>query len=242
MNRRTAWAILWLGIVLCGCATTPRLAPVRSGESVAIVVTRSPQADGVTRIRNQALGNDMSTGIGSGMVVGGLWGLSCGPFAPLCVPLGAAAGAITGTVAGAAVGMTGALSDDKSAQLRDRLNRAQQSHDLLEELRANVTERAHKHWTLSTDPSATTVTVELQDILLTSTRDEHIGFVLHVLVIVRPSSAQQPNSAKQKRYEYVGPFSSLTVWLDERSDFLDTSFTAALQQIATQIVSELAVN
>ncbi|WP_372528904.1 hypothetical protein [Piscinibacter sp.] len=241
MNVRGAGATLWL-CILSSCATSPQITPIRSGESVAIVVAMSPQADGVIKIRNQALGKDMSTGAGSGMVVGGLWGLVCGPFAPLCVPIGAAAGAATGTAAGAVVGVTGALSEEKATLLRDRLGRLRQSHDLLDELRSNVVDRAHKHWTVISDPSGSLLTVELYDMQLTSTRDERISFSLRVLVTVQTNGAQHQSAPTQKLYEYVGPFSNLAVWMDERSDFLDTSLSSASQQIAAQIVSELALN
>ncbi len=241
MTLRVAGATVWLGI-LSGCATSPQIIPIRSGESIAIVVAMSPQADGVIKIRNQAMGNDMSTGAGSGMVVGGLWGLVCGPFAPLCIPMGAAAGAATGTAAGALVGVTGALSEEKATQLRDRLSRLRQSHDLLDELRSNITDRARKHWTVISDLSGTSLTVELHDMQLTSTRDERIRFSLRVLVTVQTTGAQKPSAPMQKLYDYVGPFSNLAVWMDERSDFLDTSLSSASQQIAAQIVSELALN
>jgi hypothetical protein len=235
--------MLWLCALcmLCGCATGPQFTPIRTGETVALVFVPSPPGDGVVRIHNQALGNDMSAGAGSGILVGGLWGLTCGPLAVLCVPLGAATGALTGTAAGAAAGVTGALSDEKAALLRDRLSRVRASHDLLDELRTNVTDRARGHWNLTADASKFIVTVELQDLLLTSTRDERIGLIVRVRVNVQPSAARQPVTPKQTLYEYVGPLSSLAVWLDERSDFLDTSLRSASQQIAAQFVSELAV-
>jgi hypothetical protein len=63
-----------------------------------------------------------------------------------------------------------------------------------------------------------------------------------VLVTVQKDGAMQKPPSPQKLYEYMGPFSSLAVWMDERSDFLDTSLSSASQQIAAQIVSELALN
>jgi hypothetical protein len=241
INRRTICATVWLGM-LGGCSTPPQITPIRRDESVAIVVVRSPQGNGVIEISNQALGNDTAVGAGSGAVVGGLYGLTCGPLALFCVPLGALAGAIYGTVGGAAVGVTGALSEENAALVRDRLSRVQQSHDLLNELRKNVTDSARKRWNLSVDPSATVVTVELQDMRVTSTRGERVGLTVRVLVTVRPSGSPPQTAPKQMLYEYVGAFSSLAVWLDEGSDLLDTSLSSATQQIATQIVSELALN
>ena len=228
--------------LLYGCATPPQITPIRAGEPLAIVVVGRSPADGTIKIRNQALGDGITAGSSSGAIAGGLLGLGCGPLAIVCVPLAAMAGGATGLVAGAAVGVTGELSEEKSAQLRQRLRRLRESHDPLDELRDQITERARKHWRLTTDQTQALITIELQDLLLTSTRDERIGFVMRVMVTVRPSAAQQTQAPTQKLYEYVTPLSSLAIWLDERSDFLATSFSGAHQQIAAQIVAELATN
>ena len=236
---RPAGAALGLAM-LYGCAGPPQIGPIRSGESVAIVVVAA-QEDGVTPIRNLALGSGISTGASSGAVVGGLWGLACGPFAILCIPLTAMAGSISGLGLGAAVGAGGALSDEKAAQLRARLERVRQAHDLLAELRRNLTERAGRYWSLGADPAAAQINVELQDLQLTSTREEQIGLILRVRVSLRAGAGSAPPTpTKEKTYEYIGPVSSLAVWLDERSDFLDTTLSSAAQQLAAQIVSELA--
>ena len=202
----------------------------------------SPQAKGVTNVRNDALGNDMLVGVGSGALAGGLWGLSCGPFAALCVPLGAAAGFVTGAAAGAVVGVTGELSENKISQLRARFIRMQQTHALLTELQSNLIDRARGLWNLTSEPPTTVVTVELQDLLLTSTRDERVSCVVLVQVAVQPGGADRAASTRQKLYEYVGPFSSLALWLDEASPTTDTCFSSASQNIAAQIISDLAGN
>lgn len=230
----------WCLAALAACTTTPPIRPIPVGAPVTIVVTAGRQTDGAVEIRNQAVGHGMSAGAGSGAVVGGLWGLACGPFAPLCIPVLAAAGAITGTAAGAAVGVTGALPDDKAAQLRERWGRLRQSHDVLEELRRNVTERAGRHWTVVSDTSGSVLTLELQRMDLTSTRDERIGLWMQVLVTVRATGVAAGNAPLQKTYDYESPLSSLSAWLDERGDLLDTTLTSATQQLAAQIVAEVA--
>jgi hypothetical protein len=118
----------------------------------------------------------------------------------------------------------------------------QQSHSLQAELQKNVTDRAQKYWKLGTDQSAALVTVELQDLLLSSKRDEHINCAIRVLVSVQRGVAKDSKTTEQKMYQYVAPTSSLSIWLDESNDFIDTVLTNASQQIATQIVSDLASN
>jgi hypothetical protein len=234
---------LTLGLrLLAGCAGTPVLKPIPNGTPVAIVVARAPTAGEPVPISNRAIGEGVSTGAGSGSVIGGLWGLACGPFAPLCIPIGAAAGAITGTAAGAVVGLGGALSDAQAAQLRDRLSRARQSHDVLEDLRGHVTDRARKHWPANARPSDAEVTLEVQEVQLASTRDERVSLSLQVVVTVLRKGPGPIPPPDRKVFAYTGPFTALAVWLDEGSDFIDTSLSTASQQLAAEIVSELALN
>ena len=240
-NGRALWPAVALTL-LGGCATAPQLAPIGKGEPVAMFVVRGPQNEGLVKIHNLSQVDNARVGAGAGAVIGGLFGVSCGPWVTICMPAFASIGAAYGGLAGAAVGVTGALTEDQAARVRDRLTRAQQSHDLLDELRTSVTDRARKHWDLVSDPSATVVTVELQDVSLTSTRDERVGLTVRVVVSVRPSGSPPETAQKQKHYEHVGALSSLAVWLDEGSDLLDTSLSSATQKLATQIVSDLALN
>ena len=105
----------------------------------------------------------------------------------------------------------------------------------------NVNERALKVWTPGTDASAPVVRIELQDLQLASTRDERVRCEVRVRVVVE-NRADKAAPPKEKVYDYVGPFSSLAVWLDENSDFVDTSLTSASHQIAAQIISDLTVH
>lgn len=237
-GKRIAFATLLVG-ALVGCATTPQIAPVPRGESVSIVVVTGPKATGEISIRNQALGQNATAGGGSGVVVGALYGLTCGPLAVLCVPLGAVVGAVTGSAAGAAIGLTGALSEDNATKVRARLIRVQQTHDVIDELGRDVTQRAGLQWNLKSAAPGYLMSVELQDIRLTSTRDERISFVVSALVRVRPAGIKQQAGTNEKVFEYVGPFVSLAEWLDEGSDVLVGNLSVASRQLALQIVSEL---
>ena len=212
---------------------------IQNAKPVSILVSQHQYGNGPINIRNEAIGAGISAGVGTGLVAGGLWGLACGPFAVLCMPLGAITGAVIGTAAGAAVGVTGGLSDDKATRLRERLGRLQASHPLVDELQRNLNVRALKYWTLAPDSAVNVVTIELQGLELMSTRDEPIRCAVRVLVSVKSSGSGRSTAPNKKQYEYLGAYSALAVWLDEGSDFVDTSLSSASQQIAAQIVSDL---
>jgi hypothetical protein len=247
MNKQIMGAIL-VFYLLIGCAA-PQITPIPRGEPISIEFTRSPKADGVIDIRNEDLGSNAKTGAGTGAtggaVAGAIAGLTCGPFFIFCAPVFATAGAVVGTAAGAGVGagvaIMGELSNEKAAQLRDRVGRVQQSHSLLSELQKNVNDRAQKYWKLGTDQSAALVTIELQDLQLSSMRNEQINCTIRVLLSVQRAVAKDSKTTEQKMYQYVAPTSTLSIWLDESSDFIDTLLTSASQQIAAQIVSDLAM-
>ena len=225
--------------LLSACASGPSLPTIQNAETVSVLVTQSPTDSGPIAVHNEAIGTGVSAGLGTGFVAGGLWGLACGPFAVLCMPLGAITGAVAGTAAGAAVGVTGALADDKAARLRERLGRLQASHSLVDELQRNVNVRAVKYWQLGSGPAVTVVNIELQALELMSTRDEQIRCAIRVLVSVKSPGSGQSMPADKKKYEYLGAYSALSVWLDDSSDFVDTSLSSASQQIAAQIVADL---
>ena len=249
MNIRTV-PVLALAF-LYGCASTPKLPHIASGEPVSIVVVISPKSNGENSFQNDAFGSDVGKGAGSGALAGGLYGLSCGPLLILCVPFGAAVGAIAGSAGGAAASVDGVLSKEQADLLVARLLRLNEQRDQLAELESHITDRAGRYWDLNTEHPTHVVNVEVQDLILGSTHGDQVRSILRVLVSVRKtgepparttSKKTSKKKPKTKQYEYVGPYASVAVWLDEDSDFVDTSLSSAIQQISTQIVSDLAVN
>ena len=87
MNTQTVCAGLALAL-LSACAAVPGLPTIQNVETVSILVTRTEKPSAPIAIRNEAIGIGVSAAVGTGLVAGGLWGLACGPFAVLCVPLG----------------------------------------------------------------------------------------------------------------------------------------------------------
>jgi len=160
------------------------------------------------------------------------------------VPFGAAVGAIAGGAAGAVVGTAGNLSAEQASQLRDRMLRWNESHDKLAELTTNLNDRAARYWDLTSTEPQTTVSVEVQNLILASTHADQVRAILQVSVTVKKKSDKPIVNGKApvvKDYEYASPYASLDVWLDDKSDFADTSISSAIQQISSQIISDLAM-
>ena len=222
--------------LLVGCAT-PLVTPIPRGEALSLVFTRTA-VDEATSIQNLSLGANAKTGAGAGAVAGALSGLSCGPWAIFCVPAGMLVGSLAGWGGGAVVGLTGVLAEEKARSIRERLTRAMQSHELWTELRDNVTQRASKLWDLSAPSPTHVLTVQLQSVALTSTRSDFIGLVVRVQTQLGRDKGGQHEALGEKVFEFAPEASPLAIWLDERSDFVDTLITSCSQQLAAQIVAE----
>lgn len=241
------WAVLPLACVvlvalaaLTGCAAQQNIKP---NASVAIAVSHAPGWPGAGKVKNESVGGsspEALAGAGAGALAGGAWGLACGPLAALCVPLGVVAGADLGVLAGWAVGTTAALPEDKADQLRDRVTRALQSHDLRSALETEVVDRATNHWNVNSGLPTVTVDVELRELVVSSTRDERIRCAVKVAVTVRDGDISQPRQGVLRVYEYVSPYGSLASWLDEGSGLVEANLAGASRHLATQIVSGLA--
>jgi hypothetical protein len=228
--------------LLGGCATTPHVVPIDQGTPVAFVVVMSPP-EGKTAVHNIAVVNDAGTGAMTGATAGALSGLLCGPAFFICSPFGALIGAGAGGVAGAAAGAAESLPKDKAAQLDDRLRRLQQSVDPMLELRADVLDKAGKHWELTDDTSGKVVILEVQSLYLTAEHNKNIKLVMQVLVSQRTGeSGTSAKTATPQRFLVVTQGNSLAAWLDERSDLPEAQLRTACQQMATQVISQLAFN
>jgi hypothetical protein len=225
-------------LLLGACAGPQRLPPVPEGSPLTLVVGPDASAAGRLSIGNDSIGKDAVTGAGSGMLAGGLSGLSCGPFAFLCVPAGMLVGATAGSVAGGMFGLATGMSNEQVLALRERLQRHRQTYDPVAELRNQLVVRVGKRWRMEDTPPATRMTVQLQELRLGSTRDGRIRFDLMADVTQQPADGSEPST---KTYTFNGPYSELALWMDERSDFLDTSLNSAVQQLASQIVAEMAL-
>ena len=242
MAHRTARLLaLCIATLATGCAGVRPLERLPDGDSLSIVVV-APSDGAPVKIRNRSVGQGMATGAPTGGVIGGLAGLSCGPLAFLCVPVFAGVGAVTGTAGGAAIGAAGALPPAKVARLRERLDGWRQSHDIVEELRTNVAERAGRRWNLNAPAPNWELRIEWQQFELTSTHSELIGLTARAQASLRrlTDGASPPVAVALKPIVYTAAPADIDIWLDDRSDFLDTVLANCNQQIAARVVSEIS--
>ncbi len=238
MSSRIA-SVFLLSILLVACASAPSLKAIPAGGNVSIFVVASQKFSGTVDVHNTAVTNAVGVGGGAGTLAGGMWGLTCGPWAPFCVLGGAGLGMVSGGVAGMAVGATGALSQEKVDLVKVRLLTFEQSHPLQVELKRQLEERAQNYWTLKPESSAPLLMVELQEMKVDATWDEQLRLVFRIHVSQRETTTSRELVKYQKSYEHATPYSAMAAWLDEKNDLLDTSFNNAMQQLAAQVIVDL---
>jgi len=230
-------------VLVSGCASAPKLDQIPNGETVSIVVAESPTADRQSELINDTVGKDMGIGAGGGALSGVIYSGICGPFIMACLPIFATTGAVMGGVAGGVVSTTSDLSAEQATQLRDRVLRLNESHDQLAELASNINDRVASYWDLnSTDPQ-TRVWVWMQNLKFATARGDQVRAILQVNVMVLRKSDKPPGTVPVVwAYEYSSPFADLDEWLDDESDFADTSISSAIRQISSEIVSDLSIS
>ena len=86
------------------------------------------------------------------------------------------------------------------------------------------------------------IAIQVMDLQLRSTRDEQIRLAVRVAASVHPSSGRHAKTPTQKQYAYLSPYSSLSAWLDESNEVIDTTLTAASEEVAAQIISDLMLH
>lgn len=236
--RQRVWTVLALAGALCGCASGPLPGLIHRGETVSVRVTQPPSTEPIA-IKNGAMGKGLGRGAAAGGLAGGLWGLACGPFAVLCVPVGAGIGALTGTASGAVVGAAGALSSERAALVRSRWDAAQETRPLADDLRARITEQAARTWKLGAEPAAVSVDFEVRTVSLTSTRDVQIGLYVGVAATVRRAGDPPGTAPEERFFEFEAEPIRFDTWMDPQGAYLDTLLTNCSQQLAGRIVGEL---
>lgn len=242
VNQPAARALAAIALLaLGGCTTTTRLAPLAGKAPVAFVVAQAPPAQDAAAVHDTALHDKSGSGAKIGTTTGALLGLACGPFFVICVPAGALTGAAAGGIAGVAIGVATTLPRETVSQLNDRLQRLQRSHDPVILLRTDVLDQARTHWEIADDTSNRVVTLEVHGLFLTSTSRDRIALVMQVLVHTHDGMlGNNPKRVTQKSFEWVSKESSLETWLDENSDVPAVNLRNACQQVAAEVVSELA--
>ena len=227
-----------LSVMLIACAT-PRLGTLKVGDEIEIAAATEKEADSRVDISNKVIGQDAHAGALGGASAGAIAGLFCGPWSPICVPLGAMVVGFGGGAVGAIAGIAESLPREARDQLHSRIEDFRRLHNPREHLMAAITGKARDQWRVVAEPSSTLMTVHLREVALHSMRENRIALVMRVAVTVRSVGADGRSNTTAKTFKYVGPNSNVRLWIEDKNEYVANSFNHAYRQIAENVCSEL---
>ena len=235
-------SIILATLILSACSGTTKLNYLNKGDHVAIVTAHRTEAIEELKISNSAVGSDAKTGAGSGALVGAAWGLSCGPLAIFCSPIGALAGAVTGAATGAVVGSVRGLDSEQTTLLLSRMNNFLIQQEPQATLLDNVIKRAEKNWVVVAPPATKQIILELESLGLQSKGESLIILVMNVKVSVYSGEKNQNKPPKSASFIYQSAPNHVDSWLLDDENFIQLRLNDAYFTLAENITEALAVD
>lgn len=248
MNADVAWAdrpsacwatALLLSVLCVGCASV-QLAPIRAGEQISVVAAPGSETPASIEVSNQVIGKYAGNAAWGGAWIGAQAGLACGPFALICIPLGAAVVGAGGAIAGAVVGIAESPGADAAAQLRVRIAAFSGTHDPRADLVAAIAERSRDNWTVVPDSAAASLVVRLDAVGVHLLGDESAAVAIRVTVDVRRQGVATQGGSDTKVFEYAGEASPISQWIADHDDFVAENFRGVYRRVANLVYAELA--
>lgn len=226
-----------MAVLAGGCATT-QLPPIKASEEVAIVAAGTTHT--AFDFYNNAMGQAAGSGSKGGVVVGALWGLSCGPWFLVCMPMGALFGSGMGALGGTAVGALQGPEAETKERLMNSLRAYAQARNAEADLADSIAAMAGGRSTLMRDASPVSVVARIDQVALHARRGDRIVLGLKATVTVRRSIAAASGEPDSKMFQYLGPEADVRLWLENRGDFVSESLQQAIRHIAREAFSELS--
>ena len=227
-------------LLMSGCSSSPNIGIANSGGSVSISKASDTKAD--IDYSNAAIGSDAGKGAGAGALTGAAWGLTCGPFAIICSPVGALAGAIVGGSAGAIVGATKNLTDEQQNSINEQLTQYLTGKDLEQLLVDTLTQRVTGTLSVTPAPADTTVSIHLQSVAIHSNDDGKLRLYLKALVSIAPDTGASNKKRRQHPFEYFGPESPAKAWIENTDDFIARRIVDGVNTLSDNIAIALTDN
>ena len=249
MNRvthsksRRLLAFLFTGMMFLlasGCASKPQINVLEVGDNVNIISPINEIQGAMFEISNEAVWEDAETGIASGAVMGGAWGLTCGPWVIICAPLGALVGGVSGALTGAAVGATKSLDKINTDLINRKMTDILQQNDPQEYLLAKVVERASNQYQVIHGHAEKEVTVHPGLLGLHVLSDERLVLATKAVVSVRFTDSSGKQQTRSKEFKYVSQPNHLDSWTAEGDEFYQLRLEDAYRTLAENIVMSLS--
>jgi hypothetical protein len=221
--------------LISGCAAGPKIDLVAPGETLSISVAEVPDgAPGTVAVGNDAVGIDFARGAGGGMVALGAAGMSCGPWALICVPVLAVSGFVVGGAGGAIVGSFRGVDAEQKAAMLENIDTYLADNRPADAVTHRVIDRVSGRWEVVEDATENRMTIEIQRVGVDAQGGGAVTLELRVAVAVRGTKNGKAKDVR-RIFSYKGPPKPVGLWIENADGFVETEFDDAWSAVAEQI-------
>jgi len=242
MDLRLAVVFLFLTIELTACA---RVSNYDKQQHFTIFVDA---AGGEHTALKAELSNERTIGgIGKGASTGGIAGaasgLTCGPFALVCVPVFALGGSLVGGGVGATAGFAG-LPENTAARLNEVLADIDKRRDFRQELLEKVVTLVPESDQASRDEADFLATIKISRIELNQHRNNEVSLLIKASLLTKQVKGQRLQSqgygrALPQYYPCTVEKRDAEDWLKDDEDAFDQALTLCIKTISEHIAADL---
>lgn len=242
----------WLSvgaIVLAGCASTPRQAPLtpippNSQIRVAINVldVESPNAWDAGEAVGRGAAAGAGVGFGGGAVAGLELSIACGPYFYICASMavvGAAGAAAVGAVGGSAYGASIALPAEKANALEGLIDEYLSNKNILEIMRNDFAQRQQGRWQLVESSSGPIVTLGVEALGLDQFAGDELMIRMTSFLRVRYGPGEH-EVTKRMLVKAQSDRHHVDYWIADSGANLEAELNAVLAENSRQIVAVLS--
>jgi hypothetical protein len=237
--KSARWPTAVIALALCGCATTTSLDPVPASAHVQFEAAAAADPKFSVGVSGPAKLRAGNTGAAVGAAIGALIGASlCGSAFLICSPFLALAFAPIGATVALGFGNTDTLTPGLTQGLRRALETVGPTTRPHDDVVAGA--RAAQRWSAAGgDTPVTRVVVRIDEVQLRAVTEQRSHVALRGRVEVSREGRAPRWGRDFKDFEYVGPDTDVTPWLESPNAALAESLRQAYRLAGENLVAEL---
>ena len=231
-------AALLAVLVVTGCSVTPRMRVIDVGGEVAVVDNVEAGELEVLTGSDAAAQGAMAGG-SAGLATGAMAGLTCGPFAPACVPVAGLSLAAIGAIGGSIVAAATSLDEEEEAAVLEQLNLYLAAEDLDLAFRRRLGEQLSPRWTVVSE-STNVLAVALTAVAIRGEANGRIKLVLQAEAYAESCRGCRNSQRADAVFVHDSRGILAKDWIANGGGFVESEMHLAFDGLACQIESAMA--
>ena len=249
VKQRLPLLALLVGLVLSGCASQPKFAPLQrlpEGQTLQLLVSVPPIEAAKVDGDAESVGKGAAVGAGGGAAAGATVGLAeslwCGPYILFCAPVfalvGAGGGAIVGGIAGGVGGAIQGLPAEKAAALESIIAVTVAELDVEQTIRHEFDNNNRDFWHVSQSPVTPQLSFAVEAIFVEQFGKNELSLQTITSLVVR-YSANETDSTKRILFKFTSDRYHVDHWIARDGANLRQAVNGGLAESVRQAVAAL---